>query len=63
MRLVPKLEELRSEIGKRFALYVASLGVITALVLSFVLSYRYYRSKVPLLRTQLIILLKPANHP
>ncbi len=46
---MPKLEELKSEIGKRFALYVVSLGMITAIVLSFVLSYRYYRSKVSII--------------
>ena len=47
MRMIPKPKEfMRSEIGKHFALYVAVLGVIMALTISSLVSYRLYQNRV-----------------
>ena len=53
MKTAVKPEWLRSKIGRRFALYVAFIGVIMALVLSFITSYQQYKNRVSFLKSEL----------
>ena len=59
MKMISTLKELmRSEIGKRFALYVAVLGVSMALVISSVASYRQYRNRVAFIEREVDSIVK-----
>jgi len=53
MKIPGRPEWLTSKIGRRFAFYVTSLGVIMALVLSLFISYQQYRDRVSFLEDQL----------
>ncbi len=53
MKTAVKPEWLKSNIGRRFALYVAFIGAIMALVLSFIISYQQYRNRVSFLENEL----------
>ncbi len=48
-----KPEWLKSRIGRRFAFYVTSLGIIMALVLSFILYYQQYLARASFLNNEL----------
>ena len=48
-----KPEWLKSKIGRRFAFYVSSLGIVMALVLSFIIYYQQYQSKISFLNNEL----------
>ena len=59
MKMMPKPRELmRSEIGKRFAFYVAILGVIMALVLSSLVSYRLYQNRLSFIEREVDSIVK-----
>ena len=59
MKMTPTPKELmKSEIGKRFALYVAVLGVIMALVISSIASYRQYRNRVSFIEREVDSIVK-----
>ena len=53
MKIPGRPEWLTSKIGRRFALYVAFLGVIMALALSIFISYQQYRDRVSFLEDEL----------
>ena len=53
MKVIAKPEWLKSKIGRRFALYVALIGIIMAMVLSFIISYQQYRHRVSFLEKEL----------
>ncbi len=44
---------LKSKIGRHFALYTTSLGVVMALILSFLISYQQYREEISLIKKEL----------
>ena len=44
---------LKSKIGRHFALYTTSLGVVIALILSFLISYQQYREEISLIKKEL----------
>ena len=52
MKAAVKPEWLKSKIGRRFALYVISLGIVVALILSIFISYQQYRSRVSFLESE-----------
>ena len=53
MKKMVKPEWLKSKIGRRFAFYVSSLGIVMALVLSFIIYYQQYQSKISFLNNEL----------
>ena len=53
MKPTVKPEWLKSKIGKRFALSVAFIGVIMAIVLSLIISYQQYKNRVSFLNREL----------
>ena len=53
MKLIVKPEWLKSKIGRRFAFYVVLIGIIMAMVLSFIISCQQYRHKVTFLEKEL----------
>ena len=53
MKPAVKPEWLKSKIGRRFALYVALIGAIMALMLSFIISYQQYQARVSFLKSEL----------
>ncbi len=53
MKKAVKPEWLKSKIGRRFALYVALIGVIMALALSFIISYQLYQDRAAFLKREL----------
>ncbi len=53
MKTAVKPEWLKSKIGRRFALYVAFIGAIMALVLAFIISYHQYQTRVSFLKSEL----------
>ena len=62
MKMIPKPRELtRSEIGKRFALYVAIVGVIMALALSFLASYRQYQNRLSFIEREVDSIVKTSK--
>ena len=53
MKPALKPEWLKSKIGRRFALYVAFIGAMMALILSFIISYQQYQARVSYLKSEL----------
>ena len=53
MKAAVKPEWLKGKIGRRFALYVAFIGAIMALMLSFIISYQQYKNRVSFLKSEL----------
>ena len=53
MKIVIKPVWLKSKIGRRFALYVAFIGAIMAVMLSFIISYQQYKNRVSFLKSEL----------
>ena len=51
MNIKPKW--LKSKIGRRFALYVASIGIIVTLIISFIISYQQYQDRISFLKKEL----------
>ncbi len=53
MKIVIKPVWLKSKIGRRFALYVAFIGAIMAVMLSFIISYQQYKNRISFLKSEL----------
>ena len=53
MRVAVRPVWFQSKIGRRFALYVASMGVIMALMLSCIISYQQYKARVSFIHDEL----------
>ncbi len=53
MKAAVKPEWLKSKIGRRFALYVAFIGVMMAMALSCIISYQQYQHRVSFLEKEL----------
>ena len=46
-------EWVKSKIGRRFAFYVALIGIVMALALSLIISYQQYRARISFLKDEL----------
>ncbi len=61
MKIPSKPDALNSDIGKQFALYVAALGLVMALVLASFISYQQYQSRLSFLESELEDIVKTSQ--
>ncbi len=53
MKKITKPEWLKSKIGRRFAFYVGLIGILTAIVLSAIISYQQYKNRLSFIDEEL----------